>query len=90
MGALIDILKFRTMIAPVLLQIMFWAGIAGSLYGTYVLIKLGNWAWPFSLIFGILATRVIFEGAILAFRMYDRLADIQRAIEETRRSPANV
>jgi len=65
------------MISPVILQVLFWAGIGGVLYGTWVLFDLGHWAWPLPLIFGTLAVRVIFEMAILAFRSYDRLGEIR-------------
>jgi len=76
-----QILTFRRMIAPVVLQILFWAGIGGTLYGTYVLTHLGHWAWWMALIFGTMATRVIFEGAILLFRTYDRLGEIREALD---------
>lgn len=76
MTTLKDILTFRRMIAPIALQILFWAGIGGTLYGSYVLFSMGNWAWPFPLIFGTLATRVLFETLILAFRSYGRQCDI--------------
>ncbi len=71
-----DILTFRRMIAPVVLQILFWAGIGGTFCGSYVLYSMGNWAWPLPLIFGTLFTRVLFETLILAFRAYDRQCDI--------------
>lgn len=88
MKTLVDILRFKTMIAPVILQVMFWTGIGGTLYGTYVLIHLGNWAWPLALFFGTLTTRVIFEGAILGFRAYDRLVQISQAVEMNGRNEA--
>jgi len=72
-----EIFTFRRMIAPVIIQVLFWGAIGGVLYGTYVLIKLDHWAWPLSLIFGTLVVRVIFETAILAFRTYDRLGEIR-------------
>ncbi|MGI9433685.1 MAG: hypothetical protein ACR2Q4_02445 [Geminicoccaceae bacterium] len=78
-----QVLTFRRMIAPVVLQILFWAGIGGTLYGTYVLIHLGHWAWWMALIFGTLVTRVIFEGMILLFRTYDRLGEIRDALHQT-------
>ena len=80
MKTLVDILLFRRMIAPVILQILFWGGIGGTLYGTWVLIELGNWAWPLALIFGVLGTRVIFEIAILSFRNYEQLRDIRASL----------
>ena len=78
--AFVEFLSFRRMASPILLQILFWAGIAGSFYGTYVLIQLENKAWPFPLIFGPLIVRVIFERAIIAFRTYDRLSEIQKVL----------
>ncbi len=77
MKMLRDILTFQKMISPVLLQILFWAGIGGTLYGTWVLIRLEHWAWWMAFLFGLLATRVIFEFAILAFRAFDRLSEIR-------------
>lgn len=45
MNGFIDILLFRRMVAPVVLQILFWGGIGGTLYGAMVLYSLGHWAW---------------------------------------------
>jgi hypothetical protein len=81
-----EILTFRRMVAPIILQVLFWAGIAGTIYGSYVLVRLDHWAWWMPLIFGTLVTRVIFEGAILLFRTYDRLGEIRELLRmsETR------
>jgi len=81
MQSLRDVLAFRTMISPAVLQVLFWAGIGGCIYGSYVLLKLGNWAWWMALVFGVLVTRVIFERAIIAFRSYDRLSEIAAALK---------
>jgi len=70
------------MASPVFLQILFWAGIGGCLYGTYVLFILDNWAWPFALILGPILTRVIFERAVLSFRTYDRIVNIERILSD--------
>ena len=78
---LTDILTFKTMVSPVLLQILFWAAIGGCVYGAVVLLRLDNWAWWTPLVFGTLATRVIFERAIIAFRSYDRLREITVALQ---------
>ena len=77
MNSFIELLTFRRMIAPLILQFLFWSAIAGVLYGTYVLIVLGNWAWILALVLGTLAVRVTFEMSLLAFRIYDRLGDIR-------------
>ncbi len=71
-----DVLRFRTMLSPFLLQILFWAGIGGCLYGTYVLLSLEHWAWWLALIFGPVLTRVIFERVLVAFRTYERLDEL--------------
>ena len=80
MSAVWDLLVFRRMISPVILQLLFWGAIGGVVYGTYVLVELGNWAWPLALIFGTLSVRVMFEMAILAFRVYDRLGEVRDAL----------
>jgi len=82
MARLIDVLLFRQMIAPVILQILFWAGISGTIYGTYVLLQLGHWAWWIALIFGTLTTRVLFEFGILTFRSYERLCEIRDLLKQ--------
>jgi hypothetical protein len=79
-----DIVTFRKMISPDLLQLLFWGGIGGTFYGTYVLIKLEHWAWWIALIFGCLVTRVIFERLILAFRTYDRISEIAGYLDPNR------
>ena len=87
MSNVVQILSFRKMVSPVLLQILFWSGIGGVLYGTYVLIKLDQWAWWIALVFGSLLVRVLFERAILAFRSYDRLNEISTLLRELKRGP---
>ena len=76
MKTLADILAFRTMVSPLLLQFLFWAGIVGCIYGAYVLITLDHWTWWMPITFGTLVTRVIFERTIIAFRSYERLSEI--------------
>ena len=82
MQSLKDILAFRTMVSPIVLQILFWTGIGGCVYGSYVLLTLGNRAWWMALVFGVLVTRVLFERAIIAFRSYDRLSEIAAALTD--------
>lgn len=75
-----EALTFKRMISPAVVQFLFWGGIGGALYGTWVLIRLEHWAWPLALVFGMLVVRVIFERLILAFRTYDRLGEIRDAL----------
>ena len=75
MRLLADVLRFRVMIAPHILELLFWAGIAGTIYGAYWLFTHDHWAWWAALVFGTLLTRVTFEFALLAFRSYERLVE---------------
>ena len=77
MNGFVAILKFERMISPAVLQLLFWAGIGGTLYGSWVLFELDNWAWPLPLVFGPLILRVVFERALIAFRSYDCLVEIR-------------
>ena len=74
-------LTFKTMLSPVLLQVLFWAGLAGTLYGTWVLYRLENPIWPIPLIAGPILVRVIFERAILAFQSFDEMVRVRRLLE---------
>ena len=66
---------------PYILQILFWAGIGGTLYGTYWLFVHDNWAWIMALIFGTLMTRLIFESLMVRFRTYECLVAIKGRLE---------
>ena len=87
MNSLVELLTFRRMVAPAVLQVLFWGAIGGVLYGTYVLVVLDSWAWPLSLVFGTLLVRVLFEMGILAFRVYDRMGEIR---DELRRGAQGI
>ena len=87
MSEFLNVLRFRKMISPYLLQLLFWGGIGGVFYGTWVLVKLDHWAWWIALIFGTLLTRVLFERAILSFQAYDRLNEIAGKL--TNNQPGN-
>lgn len=84
--SIFEFLTFRRMASPVLLQILFWAGIAGTLFGVYVLLKLDNGAWPLPLIFGPLLLRVIAERAIVSFRMHDNIRGIHDMMQNEHKS----
>lgn len=80
MKTLIDYLTFRQFIMPFALQWLFWAGIAGTLYGTWWLYTHNNWAWIMALIFGPLITRLLFESFILRYQNYLCLKNIERKL----------
>lgn len=76
-----DILTFKKMLSPILLQILFWGGVGGTLYGAIWLLMRGNWAGWMALIFGLVGVRFIFEIAILAFRNYEALSEIRSLLK---------
>jgi len=67
---------------PIALQFLFWAGICGTLYGTWWLYSHGSWVWILALIFGVLVTRLIFEGLLLRYQSYILLTEIRDRISE--------
>ena len=89
MSVVLDVLLFRRMIAPALLQILFWAGVGGCVYGAYVLLQFGHWAWWLPLTAGVLATRVLFEIAMLSFRVFERLGEIRDILARSEKSDAS-
>ena len=81
MGALKDVLTFKRLLMPYMLQVLFWAGIGGTLYGTYWLFVHDHWAWWMALIFGTLTTRLLFESMMVRFRSYECLVAIRGRLE---------
>ena len=81
-NAIKDYLAFRKFIMPAALQILFWSGIAGTLYGTWWLYSHDNWAWLPALMFGCLITRLIFEGFILKYQVYIQLNEISKKLDK--------
>ena len=80
MNKFVDYLAFREFVTPYALQILFWTGIGGVLYGTWWLYTNDNWAWIMALVFGTLMTRLIFENLILKYRTYLCLSDIRNKL----------
>lgn len=81
MNALLDYLLFRRFIMPAAIQLLFWAGICGTLYGTWWLYSHDNWGWMMSISFGPLLTRLIFESFILRYRTYACLVEIKGKLD---------
>lgn len=84
MTTLRDYLAFRAFVMPAVLQLLFWAGIGGTLYGTWWLYSHGNWAWIMSLIFGPLLVRLLFESFILRYRTYLAVREIGERLDAKR------
>lgn len=74
-------LRFEKFIMPVALEILFWAGIAGTLYGAWWLYQHDNWAWIMALVFGVLLTRLVFESFILRYRTYIVINEINQKLD---------
>ncbi len=82
MHTFIEYLLFRKFILPASMQFMFWAGIGGTLYGTWWLYTHDNWAWIMSLVFGTLVTRLLFETLIIRYETFILLRDIRDKLNE--------
>ena len=81
MGDLKDYILFRKFIMPVALQFLFWAGIGGTLYGSWWLYSNDNWAWLPALVFGILVTRLIFESYLIRYQTYIILTEMKSKLD---------
>jgi uncharacterized membrane protein len=87
-----DFWAFRTMITPVIIQILFWIGtilclIIGAImviYGaSHFRVSEANYLWEGALLFvlGPLAVRVYCEILIVFFRINETLTEIKHAVE---------
>ena len=86
-----DFLSFRKMITPIIIQIIFWIGVAVSVItglGTIIagigdygggLAVLGGLA---TIIFGPIVVRIYCELLILYFRMNETLTDISNKLDK--------
>lgn len=77
-----DILSFRTMVSPILIQIFFWLDILGCIViGLYMIgdktqahIRVIGFT---VLLIGPIISRVVCESAIILFRIYEVLKEIK-------------
>jgi len=86
-----DFLRFRRMVTPTIIQVLFWIGIAlcviwgiGAIIGGIVADRGGGMLVLFGLlelVLGPLFVRVYCEILILMFRMYDALTEIKKNTE---------
>jgi len=87
-----DFWAFRTMVTPVIIQIIFWIGILVTLvagagmivYGaTHYQMGMGEYIWKGVLLFllGPLAVRVYCEILIVFFRINETLTEIKHSME---------
>jgi hypothetical protein len=87
-----DFLSFRTMITPVIIQIIFWVGVALSVIIGIGYIAVGSryYGGPaplyglMILIFGPLAVRIYCEILIIFFRINETLTEIKHDLDGRR------
>ena len=82
-----DFIKFRKMITPLIIQIMFWVGVAGTVIAALVMMvnsfgRYGGGAASFLgglvfLVVGPVLVRIYCELLILIFRMNENLTEIK-------------
>ena len=75
-----ELLNFRKMITPTVIQVVFWLGIVAVVVGGIWQMTAGGWAILIglvSIVLGILLVRVYCEIIILLFRIYDSLRNIE-------------
>ncbi|MGQ9689442.1 MAG: DUF4282 domain-containing protein [Desulfobaccales bacterium] len=90
-----DFLSFRTMITPVIIQIIFWIGVVLCILGGlfYLLVGYsyyGTNAPIFGLlliIFGPIGVRIYCEILIIFFRINETLTEIKHILQERRTAP---
>ncbi len=89
-----DFLAFRTMITPVIIQILFWVGVALCIIFGIGYILVGsryNTASPFYgvmlIIFGPLVVRIYCEILIIFFRINETLTEIKHDLDDRRTPP---
>jgi len=95
----VDLLFFRRLIAPTMIQILFWVGVASSLISGLITMLMGLIALfqqgavglvmilvgLLSIPIGILLVRLWCEVMILFFRMNETLMDIKETLERTQK-----
>jgi len=85
-----DFLKFRKMITPTIIQILFWVGVAGAVIGGLISMGMsfgrsGGGAATFlgglmMLILGPVVVRIYCELLILLFKMHESLTEIKEGL----------
>lgn len=74
-----DYLKFKKMITPAAIQIIFWIGVAALVIAALGVMFTENFfAGVGLLVVGPIAWRIYCELVMILFRIYDRLGDIAK------------
>ena len=76
-----DLLTFRRMLAPVIIQIFFWiASIFLVIVAFWAMLHQGFWRGFWVLILGPLSIRIVAEIIILLFRINETLTEIRNTM----------
>ena len=89
-----DFLSFRTMITPVIIQIIFWIGVALCIiFGIGIILvgsRFGSGGPVYGLLvllFGPVVVRIYCEILIIFFRINETLTEIKHTLDERRAAP---
>jgi len=91
-----DFWAFRTMVTPIIIQILFWLGVLTCLtlgliyigFGVHFDYARNIYKGLFFIILGPLAVRVYCEVLIIFFRINETLTEIKHTLEERRQQQA--
>jgi len=79
-----EFLSFHTMLTPIIIQIIFWVGVAGCVIAGIIMITVGKAQGLLIILLGPVAVRLYCEILIIFFRINDTLAEIKEVLEERR------
>ena len=86
-----DFLSFRKMITPVIIQVLFWVGVAGNvIFALFIMVSsltsyidaAGFFGGLLLLVIGPVMVRVYCELLILLFRMNETLTEIKNGLSK--------
>jgi hypothetical protein len=79
-----DFLRFEVMITPILIQVLFWIVVAGTvIMGIMMIVATGDARGILVIILGPIAARIYAEILIVLFRINDHLRRIQQNTEHS-------
>ena len=82
-SGLMDFLSFRTMLLPLIIQIIFWLGLlAAVVYGIYLMTSGAVVGGLLYILVGTLGWRIYCELMIVFFRINDTLTEIKNTLQQ--------
>ncbi len=83
-----DYLTFKKFIVPVIIQALFWVGVAICVIAGLVGLVRGQIAGVIILVLGPVAVRIYAELIILAFKMFEAMREIAENTKRPESAPA--